>query len=216
MEMMESEVIVDGFIEQEVEVGPRSVDDIRQSVLARAEETQRQMHDLLGFQTDIVEQAQEWSKNLSYDGSTVIDAIAETDSAAGMHNLQTRVTTLDIGAIEMERDEGYWNRVKAHEDVHNTQNVAVTRGSVMYQGKDVLLALVEWHAITESGQPDSDLTPDYQEHRRIGNEVASIVGSSFLVECLQSGDLLRLQDKINEAYWRDQLKLKPNQEFARG
>ncbi len=214
MNGIESGSMIDGFIESEVAAGPRSLSEVQQGVMKRAEETQQQIADLFSVQIDVVSKAEEWKEGLSYDPSIQIDAIAESDSAAGMHNLQTRVTTLDTGALETDRDEDYWKRVETHEGVHETQHVAVAQGAVVDGEEDILLPLVEWHAITESGQPDSDLTPEYVSHRQKGDEIAGLIGADTIKTALREGNILGLQEKIAIARLREQLGLPADQEFV--
>lgn len=107
------------------------------------------------------------------------------------------------GAMERVKDEGYWRRVAKHETVHQQeQAVEYNRGSISYPGDENLEVnptLVEWHAITKANQPDSDLTPDYQNHKRRGDALVSFLGGSDrLIAALKTGDMQALQDYIEE------------------
>lgn len=106
-------------------------------------------------------------------------------------------------AMEREKDESYWARVALHELVHQKEQVVeYNRGSIGYPGDENLEVnptLVEWHAITKANQPDSDLTPDYQSHKRRGDALVSFLGGSQrLIAALESGDMQALQDYIDE------------------
>jgi hypothetical protein len=125
-------------------------------------------------------------------------AAAWNDKRAG------NLVAVGYSAMERKKDEAYWNRVTTHEETHQLQQAAkYNRSSIDYPGDpeplDVHSCLVEWHAITNAQQPSSDLTPDYQEHKRRGDALVQFLGTAEpLLTALKSGDMQSLQDLINQ------------------
>lgn len=104
--------------------------------------------------------------------------------------------------IALVKDERYWGLVSRHELVHQQEQAAVFNLSgVTYSGETVEVnpVLVEWHAITVSNQPDTDLTPDYISHRQRGDALVAFLGSREpLLRALKTGDMQTLQHLIDE------------------
>lgn len=113
-------------------------------------------------------------------------------------------------AMLLNINEEYWTGVAAHEEVHQLDQAAVfNRSSISYPDDiiEVHPTLVEWHAITKSGQSDADLTPEYREHRRRGNALVAFLGSDApLKRALKTGDMQTLQDEIDMCLIRESLK----------
>jgi hypothetical protein len=109
-----------------------------------------------------------------------------------------------LSAMEQKKDNGYWRRVVIHEETHQLeQAVTYNRGSIVYPGDpkplEVQPCLVEWHAITKAKQPSTDLTSDYQDHKRRGDALVQFLGTSEpLITALKTGDMQSLQDLINQ------------------
>jgi hypothetical protein len=127
---------------------------------------------------------------------------AKSEGAAAWYEPSTQKTAFDDGAMERTIDTGYWNRTGKHEHVHETrQAVEFNRSSLTFGDETISVhpTLIEWQAITESGQIDADLSLDYIHHRRAGNRLAAFLGSvGPITTALQSGDMEGLQDVIDE------------------
>ncbi len=104
--------------------------------------------------------------------------------------------------MQLVKNEGYWLRVSKHELVHQQEQAAeFNLGSIAYPGETVEVnpTLVEWHAITISSQPGSDLVPEYIEHKQRGDALVAFLGSREpLLRALKTGDMQLLQDLIDK------------------
>ncbi len=104
--------------------------------------------------------------------------------------------------MRLVKNEGYWLRVSKHELVHQQEQAAeFNRSSITYPGETVEVnpVLVEWHAITVSNQPSSDLVPEYIDHKRRGDALVAYLGSREpLLRALKTGDMQALQELIDE------------------
>ena len=118
--------------------------------------------------------------------------------------MDDRVATFDFDAMRERRPERkkYWNGVIAHEREHqHEQSARFNLGEITFGEESIPVVpdLVEWQAIREAQQPqpDSDLTPEYQEFARRGDQLVAFLGSKEpLLKALKSGDMLALQEEI--------------------
>lgn len=105
------------------------------------------------------------------------------------------------GAMDADIDEAYFGRVVDHEKVHQLDQAAeFNRSALEYPGGIIAVnpTLVEWHAITKANQPDSDLSPDYRQHKRDGDALVAYLGSSArLLHALKTGDMQSVQEMID-------------------
>ena len=198
--------IVDESIEAEQAEGKQSVQEFVNGVEERAQENIDELREKFGEAASGI--VDEVTKEVDgyrdtqlkiFDPNFKVDDTASEGAAAWNDKGNGNEIVVDNGALEREKDEGYWDRVGDHEQVHQQeQAIEYNADSVTFQEKTLSVhpTLVEWHAIRSSGQPDSDLTADYRRHAQEGDELAAYIGREAVEDALKSGDIQGLQEKI--------------------
>lgn len=215
-----SGAIVDRGIEEELKESPEStVGEFTEGVEERVEETVEGLREEFGGAVDVIAgEVLAEAKGYAETQREIFDPafkVKDTEKeGAAAWNEKGGDNSIAVGHEGMKRtkNEAYWVRVVDHEEVHQQEQVAeFNLGSISYpddpEPLQVNPTLVEWHAITEADQPMSDLSPDYQEHKRRGDALVKYLGSPEpLLKALKTGDMRALQDAINVKILEDMLK----------
>jgi hypothetical protein len=159
-----------------------------------------------------------WQQHINrLDNTAIIEDLNE-HSAAGLVNKSTNQLKLDTNGLELKEvltNADYRERVSDHEGVHKYEQSANFNASgIQYydrQGNEYYIniaAMLEFHAIVKSKQPDSDLVQSYKEYRQMGLHFVRTIGMSMAQydTIMKSGDLLSLQGKLDEELMSVQLK----------
>lgn len=212
------EVLVDAAVDQQIEskdvqtVG-EFTDGVEENVKGKVD----QLRDVFGDQVEaiagpVMEEVASYAgakRDLYREDFEVQDTQAE--GAAAWFDTNSKKISVGLDGMERTANEEYWGRVSEHEQVHEKdQAIEFNLDKIWYPGDTVEVnpTLVEWQAITDSGQPDSDLTPDYREHKERGDALVAYLGSDKpLREALKTGDMEALQQAILKKELEDPNKL---------
>jgi len=210
METELSHTIVQDIVSAEQKKGQEvTVDQFTENVEAAAEERVEVLQEVFGTQIDVIagqviDNAQSYGEGRRevLDGSAFVGDAHAIDAAA-YTNMGDRSVTYDTSSMDYElQDEGYWERVKKHEEIHQTKQAGEYNAqTVVYVDQSGVLqetevgALVEWQPSSQANI-DSDLTPEYKQHVDDGEELAEVVGESNIEKALASGDMQNLQQEV--------------------
>lgn len=205
--------IADAIIEESVQAesteGKQSVGSFVDGVEQRTNEALETVETAVGADVDAIA-ADTRAALRSYVTTTVatlgaehmVGDTASKGAAAWNDKGNGNEIVFDTSALATTVDVAYWKRVRLHEEVHQLEQAATfNMGSITYADMtlEVSPCLVEWHAITASGQPMSDLTSDYIKHKEQGDALVAFLGSREpLLTALETGDMAALQRRIDE------------------
>lgn len=211
MENIANTVVSDIVITEQENGQKVTVDQFTANVEAEAEERvevlQEQFGDAVnGLAGRVMTETKSYteSKKAILDGSAFVGDAAAIGAAA-YTNMGDRSVTYDVNAMDYAlQDEGYWKRVHEHERIHQEDQAgAYNLQSITYvdeSGNVVTTdtgALVEWQPSSKANIT-SDLTPEYQQHVKDGEELAKIVGKDRIEQALGDGDMQGMRREIVE------------------
>ena len=205
MERLVEHILDDSIETQQTEGGRQTVDGFTQGVEHRVKEQTENIRGHFGEKVDralgvAIREVQSYRQTkMQLLNPQYQIANTRKKGAAAWYEPGSGETVFDDSTMKREIDQGYWSRVRRHEEVHKNEQVhRFNRSAVEFDGKVISVhpTLVEWHAIRASGQPLSDLSPAYIQHARQGDELASYIGKDAVITALKSGDTAALQEKI--------------------
>lgn len=212
MERLIEHILDDSIETQQTEGGRKTVDAFTRGVEHRVQERAEKLRGHFGQRVDTllgaaIQEVQSY-RQTKLQLLNSHDQVADTkkEGAAAWYEPGSGETVFDESTMERNVDHKYWSGVRRHEEVHkNKQANRFNRGTVEFKGEAIAVhpVLIEWHAIRASGQSSKDLSSEYIEHARRGDEFAAYVGRDAVMSALKSGDIAALQEKIFEKEHRE-------------
>jgi hypothetical protein len=124
----------------------------------------------------------------------------EAEDASAWFDLEKETISIGQSGLKRNLDKKHWGRISKHEVVHEQDQAKEFNLDSIWYPTDTLKVkptLVEWQAITDAKQPDSDLTPEYKKHKSDGDALVKFLGSDEpLRKALKTGDMQELQELI--------------------
>lgn len=198
-----AESILENAIVAEVEDGRQTVATFTQGVEQNVQEQLGVLQEEYGDGVrEVGGEAMVKARSYAATKRSLLDPSYEVEhteqvGAAAWYEPGTGRTAFSFTAMDPDANEGYWERTRRHEEVHQGQASAYNSGTLVVEGEefDVFPVLIEGQAT--QGQPASDLTPDYRQYQQVYRRIVSRLGSrDSLDAALKSGDILGVQEKI--------------------
>lgn len=204
-------IVQDIVKKKQNETGGQSVDqftkDVQEEAAAVADELQVTYGDavknIAGAVMDSARSYAESRRDVLDPHANVGDAHAI--GAAAYTNMSNGSVTYDTSAMDFTlEDPGYWERVKEHEKIHQKEQAGVyNEESITYIDatgtvvRTEVQALIEWQPSSRANIT-SDLTPEYQQHVKDGDQLAQVTGEDRIEQALKDGDMQAMQKEILE------------------
>ncbi len=173
---------------------------VEQVLLQLKEEIGDQAEELMGDQLKQVKSYTQSRREVLDPEARIDTGAASEKGAAAYVNMGSKEMSVDGSALAVDADEAYWERVTEHEQTHQKQAATFNQSGIALNEGEVVDpdTLAEWDATQANEQ--SDLTSEYRQHQKDGNEVVRAIGSGGrekLMVALRSGDLQSIQKDIN-------------------
>lgn len=207
-----SDTIVEDTVDEQLDQqGEISTDQLGKNVEDAVEEKTEVLQEHFGDAVDdlvgeITDKEESWHTSMKKINGDHTLGDTEEQGAAGITHMGSRQVILSKEGARYEvDDEGYRERVKGHEEIHqNDQAASYNQEEITYVDKQNRLKtvgvnrLVEWQPSSKANKR-SDLTAEYQQHVDEGEELKKSLGSDgmgLMEGALKSGDMKGLQEQI--------------------
>jgi len=202
---VQAEEILERSIQAEIAEGKQKIGTFTEGVEDRVEEALEHQPErnitAIASETHALVKEYVSDTNAALGSEHMVGDTASKGAAAWNDKGNGNEVVFDFEAVTADSETPYWKRVRMHEEHHQREQAeSFDMATIAFRDERIAVNpnLVEWGAITRSGQPDGDLTPDYKAYKAQGDRLTAFLGSPEpLFKALRSGKMSDLQAEID-------------------